>query len=112
MAKMADMAEGLSDETPEAKEIVVGESEEDGDNAVVHYTEDGSDMTLDLVKEDGNWKVKFDKMGGMMDDMDDASDGLDSLSNVMDDMTDSLGTVVDDAIDAIDSATEIIDDAN
>ena len=89
-----------------------GEYEEDGNNAVVHYTESGSDMTLDLVKEDGNCKVKFDKMGGMMDDMDDASDGLDSLSNVMDDMTDSLGTVVDDAIDAIDSATEIIDDAN
>ncbi len=112
MSKMAEMAAGLSDEKPEPKEIVVGESEVDGDNAVVHYTEDGNDMTLDLVKEDGNWKAKFDKMGGLMDDIGDSSEGLDSLNEALDSLTDSVDTVIDDMNEAVDSLSEIIDDAN
>ncbi len=100
MADLAEMGENLGGEKPEPKEIVIGDVEENGDEATVHYTEDGNEMTLDLVKEDGDWKVKFDKMGGLMNDMEDTTEEL----------TDSLGTAIDSLNAALDSVNEMLED--
>jgi hypothetical protein len=58
MASMAPEGEG-----EEMGELVWGETEIDGDNAVCYYTEEGKDaqQQVDLVKVDGDWKVDMKK---------------------------------------------------
>ncbi len=50
-------------EEPEAKkeEVVYGEAIIDGDNATVPFTVNGETNDIKLKKEDGVWKVAFDK---------------------------------------------------
>jgi hypothetical protein len=55
--------------TAEAKKanpdkIEIGEIKEDGDKATLSYKENGTDKTLNLVKEDGAWKAAWTKGGG------------------------------------------------
>ena len=59
---MASMAGGEA--KGEAAKIEVGDVKEEGDKATVSYKENGTDKTLDLVKEDGNWKANWSKGGG------------------------------------------------
>lgn len=83
-AEMLDMMQSMSsmagdEEKPEPKKITITNTETEGDKATVTYTAEGSDeeQTLDLVKQDGEWKVVFDKssMGGMnMDQGEDEED--------------------------------------
>ena len=77
MKSMASMSG--DQEKPEPKEITITNTETDGDKATVTYKAEGADeeQTLDLVKEDGEWKVVFDKSsmgGGMNMNMDDNGD--------------------------------------
>ena len=44
--------------------IEVGEIKEEGDKATLSYKENGTDKTLDLIKEDGKWKAAWSKGGG------------------------------------------------
>jgi len=56
----------------ETKDITVTNESIDGDKSIVSYTEDGDSMEITLVKENGSWKVAFDKetlMGGAFDSM-------------------------------------------
>lgn len=55
--------------TVESKEtnpdiIVVGRIEEEGDHATLYYTENGSEKTLFMVKENNDWKASWSKAGG------------------------------------------------
>lgn len=59
MAGMSDMAD--EDATAEETEIVMGECTVDGDNATCNYTADGAEESIDLVKQDGEWKVDMKK---------------------------------------------------
>lgn len=80
MASMAEMGGG---ETKKS-EIVIGEVKEDGNTAVLSYTEDGTEKTLNLVKEGEDWKVKYSKggptegsIGGAIDEaVEEVSEGL------------------------------------
>lgn len=49
-------------EKQKALPLKIGKVEETGDTAKVYYTiGDQEEQAVDLVKVDGNWKVKFDK---------------------------------------------------
>lgn len=100
-ASMLDMLSGIMAmseeemEKPEAREINVTNEEIDGDNATVTYTtkdEEGNDVeeSIDLVKVDGAWKVKFDKgsmgMGDGLGDMDMEEDDMEEEIESVDDM--------------------------
>ena len=62
MAGMAGEAEGEDlDMSMDIGEVEWGEVEVDGDQAVVHYTAEGQEEKLDLVKQDGKWKVEMKK---------------------------------------------------
>ncbi len=50
-----DSAKGLPDD------FEITNSEVDGDNALVTYTADGKEEELNLVKQDGQWKVDMKK---------------------------------------------------
>ena len=61
------------------------EVKENGDKATATYKENGTDQTLELVKEDGQWKAAWTKGGG--------DTGLDKLG-------DDLGAAMDSAMDS------------
>lgn len=89
-----DLVAGMSQGQPagDPSAIVIGEVEENGDNAVVNYTEDGKDMTLKLVKESGTWKAVWSKTDGASDAAGDALGGaMDDLGNAMEDALNELG---------------------
>jgi hypothetical protein len=44
-----------------ADDIKVGDVKEDGDKATLSYTDAGKPLTLDLVKEGGDWKANWSK---------------------------------------------------
>ncbi len=51
------------DEKKKSK-LEFGECEINGDEAVLHYTADGKEETLNLVKKDGEWLVDWKKEMG------------------------------------------------
>jgi hypothetical protein len=60
---MASMG-GETTEAEKAPELTWGETKVDGDKAECHYTsadKPGVDQKLDLVKQDGKWKVDMKK---------------------------------------------------
>ncbi len=60
-----DMMSGTSDaKKANPDKIEIGEIKEEGDKATLSYKENGADKTLDLVKEDGQWKAAWTKGGG------------------------------------------------
>lgn len=122
-ASMLDMLSGLASmgddqEKPEAQEITIVKEEIDGDNATVTYTakdDEGNDVeeTIDLVKVDGDWKVKFDKssLGGgdmgdfQMDDFDmEEEDG--DMSEEMEDVVEEAEEVVEEAAEEAEATME------
>ncbi len=52
-------SEEASSEMPDLSNVEIGETviAEDGQTAVVHVTADGESEELELVLEDGNWKI-------------------------------------------------------
>jgi Domain of unknown function (DUF4878) len=54
--------------------IKIGQLQQDGDMATLAYNENGTDKTLSLRKEDGEWKVAWskDSLEGMRDDRDES----------------------------------------
>jgi hypothetical protein len=65
-----DMMAGTAEEKKaKPDKIELGEIKENGDKATLAYKENGVDKTLDLVKEDGQWKAAWSKTpgGGMPD---------------------------------------------
>ena len=71
--------------------IEIGEVKEEGDKATLSYKENGTDKTLDLVKENGEWKAAWSKGGGALEDLGKG-------------MEEAVETVVDSAAGAMDSA--------
>jgi hypothetical protein len=60
-----DMMAGTADaKKANPDKIEIGEIKEDGDKATLSYKENGTDKTLDLVKEGGEWKAAWSKGGG------------------------------------------------
>jgi hypothetical protein len=78
--------------TAEAKKanpdkIEIGEVKEEGDKATLSYKENGTEKTLNLVKEDGQWKAAWTKGGGMEDLGKGLEEGLEeAVDNVEDTM--------------------------
>ena len=64
------MMASMAGEAPkgEPAKIEIGEVKEEGDKATLSYKENGTDQTLDLVKEEGEWKANWNKMGGATPD--------------------------------------------
>ena len=87
---MASMAGSLP--KGEAAKIEVGDVKEEGDKATVSYKENGADKTLDMVKEDGEWKANWSKGGGAETPVEDAVEGA-----------------VEGAVEAIDSAAGAVE---
>lgn len=76
-AASIDMMSGMgSGEGGNADDIKVGDVKEDGDKAVISYTDAGKAMTLNMVKEGGEWKAAWEKGGPG-----DTSSPLNDLSN-------------------------------
>jgi hypothetical protein len=63
---MASMAGSMPKGEP--AKIEVGDVKEEGDKATVSYKENGTDKTLEMVKEDGEWKANWSKGGGAAQD--------------------------------------------
>lgn len=68
--QMLTMIESMADMAPEGEDMDMGadmdaiewgETEVDGDSAVVHYKAEDKEEKLDLVKVDGEWKVDMKK---------------------------------------------------
>jgi hypothetical protein len=89
MAGMAGDSEGGN-----ADDIVMGDVKEDGDKAVATYTDAGKEMTLNLVKVDGEWKAAWEK-GGPADN----SSPLNDLSNELEGALDEAMEEVGDAME-------------
>ncbi len=89
-----DMMEtmGGGETTGSKDDIKVGEVKEDGDKATLMYTEKGEEKTLDMVKEDGEWKVKYSKGGPT-----EGNSGLEELDNAMED----LGNAMEEAMEEV-----------
>jgi Domain of unknown function (DUF4878) len=89
---MATMGGG---EKGEAAKIEIGDVKEEGDKATVSYKENGTDKTLDMVKEDGEWKANWSKGGG-------------ALENAVEGAVDSA---IEGATEALDSAAGAANEA-
>ncbi len=62
VAKMAK-ANGEDIDTKKVPDFEMGKCDIDGDKAVCHYTSEGKEEKLNLVKVDGKWKVDMNKEG-------------------------------------------------
>lgn len=69
---MASMSGGEAKGEP--AKIEVGDVKEDGDKATASYKENGADKTLDLVKENGEWKANWSKGGATTPEADAPAD--------------------------------------
>lgn len=125
---MLDLMEmGLKTENKETKEtekydkanMEFGEAKIEGDKATVPVKEKTSGETLNytLKKEEGSWKVAFDKASIMsmgMDKMNEKGINVtDSLDNIMDELKkvdmDSLQRGMKEGAKALDSAAKILE---
>lgn len=112
MANMAEMGENLGDgEEHTPGKIVIGEvtESEDGNSATVAYTKDGSDMSLEMIKEGGDWKAVYSKMPDM-DDMGDMGDMLDESGDMLDDAGDMMEGALDSLSDAMGELDELMEE--
>ena len=91
-----DMMEkmGGGETTGSKDDIKVGEVKEEGDKATLMYTEKGAEKTLDLVKEDGEWKVKYSKGGPT-----EGNSGMEELDNAMEDLGNELEEALEGAME-------------
>lgn len=122
---MLDLMEmGMKTETKETEKydktkLEFGEATIDGDKAIVPVKErtSGEIMNYTLKKEEGAWKVAFDKTSIMsmgMDKMKDEGVNVsDSIGNVMDQLKnvdmDSLQKTLKEGSKALDSAAKILE---
>jgi len=78
-----------------ADDIVVGEVKEDGDKAMLAYTEKGAEKTLNLVKEDGSWKAEFNKggdTGSSSNPIEDITDGIEEMAtDIAEEVAEEMG---------------------
>jgi hypothetical protein len=94
--------------------IQMGDAKIDGDRATVAVTEKGSGETTDFVlkKEDGAWKVAFDKatmaeMAGKKMQQEGQDVSIDSLNNALQQVnTDSLKAKMEESMKVIDSMSK------
>ena len=91
-----DMVAGTSEaKKANPDKIEIGEIKEEGDKATLSYKENGTDKTLELVKEGGEWKAAWTKGGG--------DTGLDKLG---DELGDAMEGVLTDSTAADTAAGE------
>ncbi len=110
--KMADDKGMKENEKFDKSRMEFGEAKIDGDKATVPVkdTKSGESTNFTLKKEQGQWKVAFDKSSIMQMASDKISEkgGLDSLDKAMDKLKDvnidSLKEGLNKGIDALDSA--------
>lgn len=105
MESMMSMAKSMggSSKTEEIEKmknakVEFGAAKVDGDRATIAVTTDGKAKDLNLKKEDGNWKVVFDKSANSKDNGGSKSNPAESLEDAgkqIGDMTDSLNQVMD-----------------
>ena len=93
-----DLMQGNDDKAGDPSEIVVGEVKEEGDKAVLSYTEDGKDKTLNLIKENGEWKAAWEKGAG--------SSGNSTLDSIGDELGDAMEDAMEDLGDDIEELGE------
>lgn len=62
---MASMSGGEAKGEP--AKIEIGDVKEEGDKATVSYKENGTAKTLEMVKEEGEWKANWSKGGGAVE---------------------------------------------
>jgi len=96
----------------------IGEPKIDGDKATVAVKDkkEGESVNFTLKKEQGTWKVAFDKASIMQmatDKMAEKGMNTDSLKNAMDEMKniniDSVKEAIDKGKDALDSAKKVLE---
>ncbi|MEM6270887.1 MAG: WG repeat-containing protein [Bacteroidota bacterium] len=58
---LAGMSEGKQPQPGAGEKIVIRSVEVDGDSAVVTYTDEGKEMTLNMVREYGEWRAAWSK---------------------------------------------------
>lgn len=79
--------------------IELGEVKEEGEKATLNYKENGVDKTLNLQKEDGQWKVAYSKGAGSSD-------------NSLDKIGEDLGKAMEEAVEeAGEELKEAVEDA-
>ena len=87
-----EMMSGMgSGEGGNADDIKVGEVKEEGDKAVLSYTDAGKDMTLNLVKEGGEWKAAWEKGG--------PADNTSPMNDISKELEGALDEAMDEAAD-------------
>lgn len=124
MLDMMEMGMKMSQDTAsdmkfDPSKMEFGEVKIEGDKATVPVTEKTSGETLNytLKKEDGNWKVAFDKSSMMTMGMEkmnekgiDVSDSLDAAMDEIENLDrDSLRRGIDEGIRALDSAKDALE---
>ena len=122
MMEMAMKTDSSETAKYDLKNMEIGEAKIDGDKATVPVKEKVSGETLNyaLKKEEGSWKVAFDKASIMnMATEKMKGDGInigDSINNVIDDMkkidTDSLAEQMKEGAKAMDSAGKMLEELN
>jgi hypothetical protein len=83
---LALLASTAEEKKAKPDKIEVGEVKEEGDKATLSYKENGTDKTLNLVKEGADWKVAYTKGGG---------------ENSLDKIGEDLGNAVGGAMDSL-----------
>jgi len=91
MAEQRADSEASGEEIAEPAEINIGEVTvaEDDSTAEVKYTSDGTEMTLNMVKEEDEWKAEFTKLPGM-GDMDEWMQNFEGMEDSLDEMLEGI----------------------
>lgn len=101
LESMGSLAKGMggNDEKMKNAKVEVGKATIDGDKASLVLSTDGEKHDVNLVKEDGAWKVEFKKS-----DMNKGTDSNKKEEPVMDGTTstpDSLGNAIKEGLDKL-----------
>jgi len=94
------------------KKVEYSEPKIEGDNATVSLMVDGKEqMPISLKKEDGGWKVAFDKNTLMKQGVDKVKESTEDMPKMEDlnGMTDSLKKAMEEAGPALDSLKKVMD---
>lgn len=126
--KMAEAFGGKSDDMDfdkewKGKKVEYSEPKIEGDNATLSLMVDGKEqMPISLKKEEGNWKVAFDKSTLMktgtdkmnMNDINNSMKNIDnmgdSIQNALNDASKMMNTMGDSIKNAMDSAKKMMEE--
>lgn len=113
--KMAEAFGGKSEDMDidkewKGKKVTYGEPKIEGDNATVSLMVDGKEeMPISLKKEDGSWKVAFDKNTLMKSNADKMKDSTDDTMKDLNISADSLKKAMEEVGPAMDSVKKMME---